>query len=345
MNKIKILQPVTIGKLELKNRVVMAPMCTNEARNKDGLLNCFHTVHYGARALGGVGLIQIEATAVEPDGRIAPFDLGLWNEVQAQKLQELVATLHQFDAKVSIQLGHAGRKAQGAEEVIAPSAIAFNSDYTLPAEMTKKRIDDVISKFKKSAEYAAKAGIDAIELHAAHGYLLNQFLSPLSNHRTDEYGGSLENRYRIVKEVVNAVKEVFSGSLWVRISADEFSEDGNQMRDFIQICKWLKEQGVELIDVSAGGVIDVYPEKVYAGYQVPLATAIRNGAEIPVAAVGLLNDPKLAEFAVQNEQTDLICLGRPLLNNPNWIQMAAEILGGKEEFTAYNRAYERGRTV
>ena len=345
MKKIMLLQPIQIGKLELKNRIVMAPMCTYEARNQDGLITDFHKVHYGARALGGVGLINIEATGVEPNGRISPQDLGLWDQKQAQKLEELVELLHTFGSKVAIQLGHAGRKAKGVNEAVAPSAIAFNKDYDTPVEMSVSQIHSVTEKFQRAAEYAAQAGVDVIEIHAAHGYLLNQFLSPLSNQREDMYGGELINRFRILKETVQAVKKVFTGSLWVRISADEYCKDGNQMEDFIKIAQWLKEEGVDLIDVSTGGVIDQYPENIYAGYQIPHAAVIKKGADIPVAAVGLLNDPKLAEFALQSGQADLICLGRPLLNNPNWLQSAAVILGAKEEFQAYNSSYERGRTV
>lgn len=345
MAKIKLFQPIKIGELELKNRVVMAPMCMFEVKDKDGMVTDFHKVHYAARALGGVGLINLEATAVEPDGRISPFDLGLWNEEQAEKLKELIALIHQFGSKVGIQLGHAGRKAKGVKEPIAPSALRFSEDYEQPLEMSQSRIAGVIEEFQKAAQYAALAGVDMIEIHAAHGYLLNQFLSPISNQRQDEYGGNLKKRYRILSEVVEAVRKVFSGPLWVRISADEYSQNGSTMTDFIQICKWLKEQGVDLIDVSSGGVTEQSPTHLYPGYQVPLAMAIKSGTDIPVAAVGLLNDPKLAEYILQSGQADLICLGRPLLSNPNWLQMAARILAANEEFQAYNNAYERGRTI
>lgn len=344
MPKHILFSSIQIGKLELKNRIVMAPMCTQEVREKDGIITDFHKVHYGARALGGVGLINIEATAVEPNGRISVYDLGLWNEHQAEKLKELVGLLHGFGAKVAIQLAHAGRKAVGVEKVIAPSAVAFPG-YEMPTEMSTEDIKEVVECFRRSASYAAGAGVDVIEIHAAHGYLINQFLSPLSNHRKDLYGGNLINRYLLLKEVITVIKEVFSGSLWVRISADEYEETGNQREDFIQIATWLREEGIDVVDISSGGVTEKYPDHIYAGYQVPLAAGIKAGAKIPVAAVGLLNDPKLAEYVLQSEQADLICLGRPLLSNPNWLQMAADVLGEKGDFVAYNRAYERGRTI
>lgn len=345
MAKCKLFEPVQIGTLELKNRVVMAPMCTQEVRAQDGVATEFHKVHYAARALGGVGLINIEATAVEADGRIMVRDLGLWNEEQAEKMKELITLLHQFDTKVAIQLAHAGRKARGAKRLLAPSAIAFSKDYEVPEEMSREQIQEIVERFRQSAIYAKEAGVDALEIHAAHGYLINQFLSPLTNHRQDEYGGCLENRFRFLKEVVDAVRQAFGGSLWVRISAEEYCEGGNKLEEFIQISKWLKEEGVDIIDVSTGGVVDTVPEKIYAGYQVPVAAAIKQGAAVKVATVGLLNDAKLAEYILQSGQADLICLGRPLLSNPNWLQAAADILGAKEDFKAYNNAYERGRTI
>lgn len=345
MANIKLFQPIHIGKLDLKNRVIMAPMCTNESRKKDGMVTDFHRVHYAARALGDVSLINIEATAVEEDGKISDMDLGLWNEEQAQAFTGLVQLLHRFGAKVAVQLGHAGRKARDAVRPIAPSKIAFNENYREPFEMTAKEIADVVEMFKVSAAYAARAGVDVIELHAAHGYLINQFLSPLSNVRTDQYGGSLENRYRFLREIIDQVKTVFSGSLWVRISANEYSPEGNSLDDFVQMGLWMKEQGVELLDISSGGVIDVYPDDIYDGYQVPLASEIRSRVGLPVSTVGLLNDPKLAEYVLQVGQADLICLGRPLLANPNWIQMAATVLQAGDTWKAYNRAYERGRIV
>lgn len=345
MTKTKLFETTTIGKMELKNRLVMAPMCTYEVKAKDGVAADFHKVHYGARAIGGVGLIILEANAVDVNGRISEYDLCLWNDRQAGKLKELVELLHGFGSKVGIQISHAGRKAKASQKTISASAIRFSEDYDMPAEMTKEEIHSVIAMYQKAAKYAGEAGMDMVELHAAHGYLLNQFLSPLTNQRTDEYGGSLENRYRMLKETIEAVKEVYSGPLWVRLSAEEYDDAGTPMEDFIQIAKWLKEQGVDVADVSSGGLIPKVPENLYAGYQVGLATAIREGADIPVTTVGFLDDVKLCEFILQTGQADLIALGRPLLANPNWLMSAAKTLRAEEDYTAYNAAYERGRMI
>ena len=345
MTKTKLLSPVKIGNLELKNKVVMALMCMYSVEKEDGIITDFHKIHYGARALGGVSLINIEGTAIDVNGRISSRDLGLWNQEQANAFKDLIATLHKFGSKVGIQLSHAGRKATGTEDLIAPSEIAYNEDFGTPREMTLSDIDTIVEKFGISAKYAEEAGADLIEVHAAHGYLLNEFISPLTNKRTDEYGGTLENRYRLVRRVIDKVKEVFSGSIWVRISANEYDEKGTTMDEFIQIARWMKEQGVEVIDVSSGGVIEVTPDKIYPGYQVERATKIKNEVGIDVSVVGFLNDPKLAEFLLQTNQTSLISLGRPLLANPNWIQNAAKELRAEDDIQLYNASYERGRII
>ncbi len=345
MTKTKLFESVKVGGLEMKNRLVMAPMCTYEVKNRDGIATDFHKVHYGARAIGGVGLIILEANAIDVNGRISEFDLCLWNDSQAEKLKELADLLHLFGSKVGIQINHAGRKAKGSTETVSASSLRFSEEYDVPKEMTKDQIHSTIEKYQRAAKYAAEAGVDVVELHAAHGYLLNQFLSPLTNHRTDEYGGNLVNRYRMLRETVDAVKKVYSGSLWVRLSAEEYDEAGTPIEDFIQIAKWLKEQGVSVADISSGGLVPKVPENVYAGYQVAIATAIRRGANIPVTTVGFLDDPKLSEFILRTEQADFIALGRPLLANPNWLMVAAKTLRAEEDYTAFNPAYERGRTI
>lgn len=345
MAKRMLFNEVVIGNLVLKNRVVMAPMCTYEVKNKDGILTDFHKVHYGSRALGGVGLINIEATAVEERGRISVYDLGLYNDIQADKLKELVDLLHKFNTKVGIQLAHAGRKATGSNDLISASSIRFNDEYDVPRALEIDEIKEIVNKFITAAKYAKEAGIDVIEIHAAHGYLLNQFLSPLVNRRNDQYGGSLENRFRFLKEVIEGIKEVYEGNLWVRISADEYHEKGNTLNDFIQICKWMKELKVDLVDVSGGGVIDVRPFKIYAGYQVERASILKKETGVKVGVVGLLNDAILDEFILENGMADVICLGRPLLYNPNWLYKAAEELKDKDGVQAYNETYERGRTI
>lgn len=343
MSKRKIFSPIQLGTLQLKNRVVMSPMLTYEA--KDGVITEFHKVHYGARALGGVGLINIEGTAISSDGRISPYDLGLWNQQQVTALKELVDLLHQFGSKVGLQLNHAGRKSEVGERLIAPSSIAYNEQIGVPAELTAQEIDEIVAMYRHSAQLAAEAQVDLIEIHMAHGYLLHQFISPITNHRTDMYGGTLEKRFVIIKRVIDAIKEVFDGALWVRVSGDEYVEGGTTIEDLVQIAKWLKAEGIDLIDVSSGGLVPIVPPKIYWGYQVEKATQIKQGADIAVGVVGLLNDPKLGEFLLQTHQADIISLGRPLLANPNWLLQASEILRASDDVKAYNGAYERGRVI
>ncbi|MBP2623122.1 NADH:flavin oxidoreductase/NADH oxidase [Streptococcus oricebi] len=343
--KTKLFAPLSLGSLELKNRVAMAPMCMYEVKAEDGRVTEFHKIHYGARALGGVGLITIEANAIDPNGRLSAYDLGLWNNEQAEALASLIQTLHHFGSKVGIQINHAGRKATASQDLIAPSALAYSAEYGEPRAMTTADIDELVLKFQHTAQLAAKARVDMIEIHAAHGYLLNQFISNLTNQRKDEYGGSLENRYRLLGRVVEAVQQVFQGALWVRISADEYHEEGTKLEEFIQLAKWLKADGVEVVHVSSGGLIEVKPSKIYPGYQVPLAKAIKEGANVAVSAVGLLNDPKLVDYLLQTEAADIISLGRPLLANPNWLQMAAKELRAEDELKLYNASYERGRVI
>lgn len=340
----KLLSPVKLANLALANRVVMSPMCMYEVKKEDGVAEPFHFVHYGARALSKVGLIIIEATAVEPDGRITNNDLGLWNEEQQTELTKLVELLHGFDAQVGIQLSHAGRKAVDASNPLAPSAVAFNERYPLPSEMTLSEIKRVQDSFVQAAQRAANAGVTMIELHGAHGYLMDQFLSPLVNQRTDLYGGSLENRYRFVKETVQAVRAVFSGSLWMRLSLTDYEEPGrqNSLEDWQQVAQWLQADGVDCLDCSTGGVVDKKPNiPIYDGYQVPFAAAIKQVVDIPVAAVGLLDNPDLCEYLLQTNQVDLVLQGRALIRNVNWLADASAKLHDKS-FQAYNDSYQRG---
>ncbi|MDR2833381.1 MAG: NADH:flavin oxidoreductase/NADH oxidase, partial [Streptococcaceae bacterium] len=284
-----LLSPVTIARLSLKNRLVMAPMCMYEVINKDGIATPFHFAHYGARAIAGVGLIMLEATAVEPVGKINEQDLGLWNDTQAVEMEKLVKSIQYLGSKVGIQLGHAGRKADWSDECIAPSAIAFNKESVTPRQMSVEDIKRVQNAFIEAAKRAITAGVDMIELHGAHGYLINQFLSPLSNTRKDEYGGSLENRYRFVQEIIRPIREIFDGSLWIRLSLSDFDESGRQhtMKDWQQIGQWLEADGIDLIDVSTVGILEVRPNiPIFPGYQVKFATDMKKALNIPVAAVG-----------------------------------------------------------
>ncbi|MED0715952.1 NADPH dehydrogenase NamA [Aeribacillus composti] len=336
-----LFSPFTIKDVTLKNRIVMSPMCMYSAANKKGFLEDFHFTHYISRAVGQVGLIILEATAVTPEGRISELDLGIWEDDHIIKLAELVQQIKSYGAKTGIQLAHAGRKSNVSGDIFAPSSIPFDQNSRTPKELTKEQIKETVEKFQLGAKRAKDAGFDIIEIHAAHGYLINEFLSPLSNKRNDEYGGSLENRYLFLKEVIQAVRKVWEGPLFVRVSASDYVEGGSTINDYIQIAKWLKEDGVDLIDVSSGGLvpanIDVYP-----GYQVPFSEKIRQEANIKTGAVGLITSPLQAEEILKNNRADLIFVARELLRNPYWPYHAANELNAKIESPTQ---YERGWRV
>ncbi|HEM6116917.1 oxidoreductase [Streptococcus pluranimalium] len=340
-----LLSPAEIAGLSLKNRVVMPPMCMYEVHEEDGLPTAFHRAHYGARAISGVGLIIQEATAVEADGRLSNRDLGLWTDEQADALSQMVADLHYLGAQVGVQLGHGGRKAHDALDPIAPSAIGYGADYRDPREMTIEDIERVKTAFVEAAKRADKAGYDMIELHGAHGYLINQFLEPQTNQRKDDYGGSLENRFRFLKEIVEEVKDVFSKPIWIRLSMSAYDETGvqNTIEDYQQIGKWLEELGVACLDISTGGLMDVRPNiPIHGGYQAGFTAKMKEAVSIPVTAVGLLNSPELDEYLLQSGQADLILLGRGLLRNVNWLADAAVRLHD-HDFKVYNDSYRRGQ--
>ncbi|ALC90028.1 NADPH dehydrogenase [Bacillus sp. FJAT-18017] len=322
----RLFTPFTIKGVTLKNRIVMAPMCMYSCEKEDGIVTDWHRTHYTSRAVGQVGLIIIEATAVQSQGRISPNDLGIWSDKHIEGLRELTSMAKAHGAAMGIQLAHAGRKAVLEEDIYAPSALAFNEKYKTPKEMTKNDIKETVEAFKKGAERAKQAGFDVIELHAAHGYLINEFLSPLTNKRKDEYGGSAENRYRFLREVIDAVNTVWDGPLFVRISAKDYQEEGLVPEDYIQLAEWMKKQGVDLIDTSSGGVVPAHIN-VYPGYQVPFSETIRKGAEIATGAVGLITTGKQAEEILQNERADLVFLARELLRDPYWPRTAARELG------------------
>lgn len=336
----KLFEPIQIGNLSLKNRVVMPPMCMYEAQ--DGLVNTFHEGHYLARAIGGVSLIIIEATAVSPNGRITANDLGLWDDAQVPGMKALVSKLHQLGAKVGVQLGHAGRKAEDAPDLVSVTKEAFNSNYRQPKVLDTDMIHSVVDQFGQAAKRAQACGFDMIELHGAHGYLLSTFLEKAVNTRTDSYGGSLENRYRLLKEVVAAVRSEFKKDVWVRLSASAYVDDQNSLEDWIQIAKWLKEDGVALVDVSSGGLFDIRPNMpIGQAYQAHLSKAIKEGAQIPVSAVGILQEPGMADFILRQNMADVVEIGRGLIRNPNWLMEAAKQLRQKD-FEAYNDSYMRG---
>ncbi|CAH2716356.1 NADPH dehydrogenase [Neobacillus rhizosphaerae] len=334
----KLFSPFTIKGVTLKNRIVMSPMCVYSSHNEDGHVQNWHRTHYTSRAVGQVGLIIVEATAVTPQGRISPQDLGIWSDDHVDGFQELVALGKEHGAKMGIQLAHAGRKAVLEGEILAPSALPFNEKMKTPKEMTKTDIADTVEAFKTGAERAAKAGFDVIEIHGAHGYLINEFLSPLSNKRSDEYGGSTDNRYRLLREVIDAVKTVWNGPLIVRVSAHDYHEEGLTAEDYITFAEWMKEQGVDLIDVSSGAVVPA-PIHVYPGYQVPYSETIKKGADISTGAVGLITSGIQAEEILQNDRADLVFLARELLRDPYWPRTAAKELGISIEAP---KQYERG---
>ncbi len=337
----KIFEQYQIKDLTIKNRIAMPPMCMYSADNA-GYVQGFHRVHYAARALGGVGLIILEATAIEPKGRISDRDLGIWDDSHIEGLKSLVDICHEYGAKVGIQLAHAGRKSTvDYMECLAPSPIAFSDRMQKPREMTKEDIKDVVDKFGKSAKRALEAGFDMIEIHGAHGYLINEFLSPLVNHRQDEYGGSLENRSRFLKEVTQEVRKVWplEKPLQLRISAHEYVEGGNEALDLADIINAVKDEGIDMVNVSTGGVV-LCDMNVYPGYQVKHAEIIRDKTGLPVMAGGLLTSPLMVDEILNNHRAEMVYLGRELLRNPHWVYDAGIML--KEDLNPpiqYERAY------
>lgn len=319
--------PIQFRNIELKNRWVMSPMCMYSCEN--GMANDFHFVHYGSRAQGGTGLLVVEATGVEPRGRITNHCMGIWNDEQAEKLQKIVEFVHRnSDSKIGIQIAHAGRKGstwnnlqipvEEGWETIAPSPIPYHPSERIPHALSADEVKEQVQHFKKAARRAVKAGFDVIEIHGAHGYLIHQFLSPLSNIRTDEYGGSFENRIRFLIEIVDAVNEELNENtaLFVRISSTEYAENGWDIEDSIALAKVLKEHTVDLVDVSSGGNIHGAKISVFNGYQVPFSSQIRREADVKTGAVGLITKTEQAEEILQNEEADLIFVAREILRNP-----------------------------
>jgi 2,4-dienoyl-CoA reductase-like NADH-dependent reductase (Old Yellow Enzyme family) len=347
----KLMSPATLRGLTLRNRTVVAPMCQYSAI--DGFVNDWHMVHLGRFGIGGFGLVLVEATGILPEARISYGDVGLWKDEHIAPLARIVDFLHSQGAAAGIQLAHAGRKAstpvswRGPEDLateeqrraagyehwqpVAPSAQSHdpdNPEFQVPVALDKAGIERVIDGFVAAARRAGKAGFDTVEIHAAHGYLLNQFLSPLANHRTDEYGGSLENRMRLVLEVADAVRAVWPEHkpLLARISVSDNAEGGWTVDDSVILARELKARGVDAIDCSSGG-FNEGRIKSEAAYQVPFARAVRQGADIPTVAVGLLGDVEEAEAIIANGDADFIALARGALNDPNWPVHAQRELG------------------
>lgn len=321
-----LLSPFEFKGLKLKNRVVMSPMCMHSAA-EDGFVTDWHRVHYGARALGQVGLIFPETLAVNKDARIGAGDLGIWSDEHVEGLRGLVDLLHSFGAKVGAQIGHAGRNADlPGVDVVAPSAIPFTDDSPVPRALAVEEIPALVKSFGAAARRALEAGFDVLEIHAAHGYLLSTFLSPLSNIRDDEYGGDAKCRYRILGEIIDEIKQVWGDRpLFVRISSSDYAEGGNTPESFLEYGRWMKEQGVDLIDCSSGG-IKMLKVQSYPGYQVPAAELLRKELGIATGAVGLIQDGRQAEEILQNGRADLVFVGRQMLRDPFWVRSAADEL-------------------
>jgi len=319
--------PIKFRNIELKNRWVMSPMCMYSCEN--GLANDFHFVHYGSRSQGGTGLIMVEATGVEPRGRITNHCMGIWNDQQAEELKKIVDFVHsRSESKIGIQLAHAGRKGstwnnlqipvEEGWETVAPSAIPYHPSERVPHVLTADEIKEQVHYFKAAAKRAVKAGFDLIEIHGAHGYLIHQFLSPLSNIRTDDYGGSFENRIRFLLEIVDAVNEELdeNTALFVRISGTEYAENGWNINDSVRLAEVLKEHSVDLVDVSSGGNIHGAKIPVFDGYQVPFSAQIRKEAGVKTGAVGLITTVEQAEEILEKGDADLIFVAREILRNP-----------------------------
>ncbi|MEV5241745.1 NADH:flavin oxidoreductase/NADH oxidase [Streptomyces cinnamoneus] len=347
-----LFQPYTLRSLTLPNRVWMAPMCQYSAEVSGpgaGVANDWHFSHYTARAAGGTGLILVEATAVTPEGRISPADLGIWNDTQVEALRGITAFLKEQGTVPGIQIAHAGRKAatdrpwRGGEPVgpeegwqpVGPSPLPFKDGHPVPRELTVAQIKEIVAQFGAAARRAREAGFEVVEVHGAHGYLIHEFLSPHSNHRTDEYGGSFENRIRLALEVVDAVRAEWPEELPVffRVSATDWltenpedDREGWTGDDTVRLARELKAHGVDLLDVSTGGMAPGARIPVAPGYQVPFAQRVKDETGLPVAAVGLITEPGQAEKIVANGEADAVLLGRELLRDPYWARRAAHAL-------------------
>jgi len=337
-----LFSPLKLRDVTLNNRIGMPPMCQYSAR--DGIASDWHFVHYCSRAVGGAALMIVEATAVTPEGRISPGDLGLWNDAQIEPLARIAQFAGVQGCNLAVQLAHAGRKASvglgwqtqstlardnGGWLPVAPSPIAFGEGYAVPGELDQSGIDQVIAHFAASARRALEAGVKVVEIHAAHGYLLHQFLSPLSNCRADSYGGSFDNRTRLVREVVAAVRAEWPENLplLIRLSATDWIDGGWTTDETVELCRILKTSGVDLVDVSSAGLLPTAKIPVGPGFQTEFAERIRHEADIPTAAVGLITSPAQADHIVRSGQADLVLLGREILRNPYWPLSAAQALG------------------
>jgi 2,4-dienoyl-CoA reductase-like NADH-dependent reductase (Old Yellow Enzyme family) len=338
-----LFDPFPQRSLNLRNRLVVSPMCEYSA--VDGVPNDWHMVHLGSRAVGGAGAVIAEATAVSAQGRISPQDAGLWNQAQVEAWQPIARFIKSQGAVAGVQLAHAGRKAstlrpwegqgpvpagQGDWQTVAPSVLPFDTGWNVPLALDEAGIAVVIADFRATAQRALAAGFELIELHAAHGYLLHQFLSPLSNRRCDSYGGSFDNRSRLVREVVGAVREVWPDELplWLRVSATDWADEGGwDIEQSVQLARQVKPLGVDLVDVSSGGLLPHVTIPLAPGYQVPFAARVRQEAGIATGAVGLITEAEQAAAIVANGEADVVLLARESLRDPYFPRRAAQLLG------------------
>jgi 2,4-dienoyl-CoA reductase-like NADH-dependent reductase (Old Yellow Enzyme family) len=359
---VPLFSPFKLRSVEFANRIGVSPMCQYSSR--DGFANDWHLVHLGSRAQGGAGLVILEAAAVTPEGRISPEDLGVWKDEHIANLSRIAKFVHSQGTRAGMQLAHAGRKAStssgfvpgptlvppsaGGWQPVAPSTIAFAPDYAVPTALDQAGIRAVADAFGQAARRACEAGFDFVEIHAAHGYLLHQFLSPLANQRTDEYGGSFENRARLTLEVADAVRREWPEHLplFVRISATDWAEGGWNPDDSVELAKLLRARAVDLIDVSSGGLVPGAKIPLGPGYQVGFAARIRKEAGIATAAVGLITEPEQANAIVAEGQADLVLMARAELRDPYWPVHAAAALGHTASWPKqYLRAAPQGSAV
>ncbi len=339
-----LFSPLTLRGVTFRHRIFMSPMC--QYSSEDGLPAEWHLAHYGSRAAGGAALVMVEATAVRPEGRISPADSGLWSEEHARALRRITAFVESQGSVPGVQLAHAGRKAStaipwkgsgavppeaGGWRPVAPSALAFGPGYAEPRELTGDEIDGLVQAFEEAARLARLAGFRVIELHFAHGYLLHEFLSPLSNRRTDAYGGPLENRLRLPLRVARAVRAVWPADLplFARVSATDWAPGGWDLPQTLALARALREAGVDLLDCSSGGLVPDAKVPTAPGYQVPFAAAVRREIGMPTGAVGLITEPRQAEAIIAAGQADAVFLARALLRDPHWPLHAARALGAE----------------
>ena len=353
--------PLHLRSVTFPNRIGVSPLC--EYSSEDGFATDWHLVHLGARAQGGAGLVMLEASSVTPEGRISIGDLGIWKDEHIDKLSQIVRFIHSQGSRAGIQLAHAGRKAsmtvpfggerlltpeEGRWQTVSPSAVPFSETYSIPKALDEAEIAGIISAFSDAAKRANIAGFDFVEIHAAHGYLLHEFLSPLSNKRTDQYGGSFENRIRLPLEVTDAVRSAWPDHLplFVRISATDWAEGGWTADESVELSRHLRERGIDLVDVSSGGLVPHAKIPAGPGFQVPFADRIRKETGIPTAAVGLITEPHQANDIIAKGQADIVLLAREMLRDPYWPLHAAESLGNTATWPVqYLRAAPRGSTA